>query len=232
MTVGWIDCLAPGRHLGRGVLYRGRWAESGEAPPTYPPLSPPRSVPLTCPEFVLARPAVRAFNALNYWTHRRRRGPRVVSPGQFFYPLDVVGQWHRLYGPRGFIQYQCVLPRAAGPAAARRLLDVLARHRAMAPLGVIKDCGAEGPGLLSFPMPGISLALDMPMRDDTQRVVDALNVQVLEAGGRIYLAKDALTRPEHFRRMEPRLDEFLRVRRQWDPEGRIRSAQSVRLFGW
>jgi FAD/FMN-containing dehydrogenase len=85
--------------------------------------------------------------------------------------------------------------------------------------------------MLSFPKPGISVALDIPIRDDTQRVVDALNERVIEEDGRIYLAKDAFTRAEHFRRMEPRLEAFLAVRERWDPERRIRSAQSVRLFG-
>jgi FAD/FMN-containing dehydrogenase len=95
----------------------------------------------------------------------------------------------------------------------------------------VKDCGAEGRGLLSFPLPGISLALDFPMRGArTQALVDELNEIVIEAGGRIYLTKDALTRPEHFRAMEPRLERFQAVRRKWDPEGRIRSALAARLL--
>ena len=98
-------------------------------------------------------------------------------------------------------------------------------------LCVIKDCGAEGEGLLSFPRPGISIALDIPVRDGTQALVDALNELVIAEGGRVYLAKDAFTRAEHFRAMEPRLAAWTAVRRRWDPEGRIRSAQSVRLFG-
>jgi FAD/FMN-containing dehydrogenase len=98
-------------------------------------------------------------------------------------------------------------------------------------LCVIKDCGDEGIGLLSFPKRGISIACDIPIRDHTQALVDALNERVIADGGRIYLAKDAFTRPEHCRAMEPRLDAFQQLRRTWDPEGRIRSAQSVRLFG-
>jgi FAD/FMN-containing dehydrogenase len=86
--------------------------------------------------------------------------------------------------------------------------------------------------MLSFPKPGISIALDLPMCAETPALIDRLNDFVIAEGGRVYLAKDALTRSEHFRAMEPRLDEFLRVRRKWDPDGRIRSAQSVRLFGW
>jgi FAD/FMN-containing dehydrogenase len=96
----------------------------------------------------------------------------------------------------------------------------------------MKGGGLEGPGMLSFPRPGISIAVDMPMGTTTQALVDALNEFVIAAGGRIYLAKDALTRAEHFRAMEPRLDTFLATRRRWDPSGRIRSAQSIRLFGW
>ena len=86
--------------------------------------------------------------------------------------------------------------------------------------------------MMSFPMPGISLALDIPMRDTTQSLIDSMNELVIAAGGRIYLAKDALTRAAHFRAMEPRLDAFLAVRQRYDPDRRIRSAQSVRLFGW
>ena len=124
----------------------------------------------------------------------------------------------------------CRIPLAAtrSPVCS----PVLTRRGGASFLTVIKDCGDEGIGLLSFPRPGTSIAVDLPMRHDTQSLIDALNEVVIAEGGRVYLAKDALTRPEHFRAMEPRLDAFLAVRRKWDPEGRIRSAQSVRLFGW
>ena len=143
----------------------------------------------------------------------------------------MVGDWNRLYGPRGFTQYQCVLPESAGPEAARRFLEVLTAQGGASMLCVIKDCGPEGVGLLSFPRPGISIALDIPITDAHPGLVDALNEKVIAEGGRVYLAKDAFTRAEHFRAMEPRLEAFLAVRRKWDPEGRIKSAQSVRLFG-
>jgi FAD/FMN-containing dehydrogenase len=136
-----------------------------------------------------------------------------------------------MYGRRGFTQYQCVLPDSAGPGAARRVLDILTRRGGASFLCVIKDCGPQGKGLLSFPMKGISIALDIAVRDDTQALIDALNEQVILEGGRIYLSKDRFTRREHFQAMEGRLPEFLRVRAKWDPQGRIRSAQSVRLFG-
>jgi decaprenylphospho-beta-D-ribofuranose 2-oxidase len=230
-TMGWIDCLARGRGLGRGILIRGRWADPGEAPRNPP--SPQRrpAVPFVMPGWVVSRPTIAVFNRLYYRSHwpRIRRGLR--HPEAFFYPLDAVGHWNRLYGPRGSTQYQCVLPEGAGRAAARRFLELLTRHGGASPVSVIKDCGPEGDGLLSFPKTGISIALDIPIRDDTPALVDALNERVIAEGGRIYLAKDQFTSPEHFRAMEPRLQEWTCVRRRWDPEGRLRSAQSVRLLG-
>jgi FAD/FMN-containing dehydrogenase len=230
-TMGWIDCLSRGSALGRGILLRGRWAEPHEAPRRRPrPLRRP-ALPFVLPGFVLNRVSVRAFNALLYAQHvpRVRRG--IQNPERFFYPLDAIAHWNRMYGPRGFTQYQCVLPDAAGHGAARRFLELLTAKGGASMLCVIKDCGAEGVGLLSFPRPGISIALDIPIRDGTQALVDALNEVVIAEGGRVYLAKDQFTRGAHFRAMEPRLAEWLRIKRRWDPEGRLRSAQSVRLLG-
>ena len=230
MTMGWIDCLSKGTSLGRGVLYRGRWAEANEAPRRFPDLPSQIPVPFVLPHGVLNSYTVRVFNSVIFHMPQKRRG--VVHPRSFFYPLDIASDWHRGYGPRGFTQYQCVLPSSGGHAAVRRFLELVTRGSGASFLCVIKDCGPEGDGLLSFPQPGTSIALDLAMRDDTQALIDQMNECVLAEGGRIYLAKDALTRPEHFRAMETRLDRFLDVRRTWDPDGRIRSAQSVRLFGW
>lgn len=233
MTVGWIDALATGDSMGRGILHRGRWATPGEAPSEAP--NPRRRLPLPMelPSGVLNRASVLAFNTA-YW-HKHRSGVRrgVVSPESFFYPLDAIRNWNRLYGKRGFTQYQCVLPKPGATAKARRFLELftsLSHLGSASFLCVLKDCGDEGEGLLSFPKPGISLALDIPVGRHTQELVDRLNERVIELGGRIYLAKDAFTRPEHFRAMEgERLEAFRAVRRVIDPEGRIRSAQAVRL---
>jgi decaprenylphospho-beta-D-ribofuranose 2-oxidase len=231
MTVGWIDCLSTGPRLGRGILYKGRWATAAEAPATPPRPKRRVTIPFDFPAFVLGPLSVRVFNALMYWKHGRvgRRG--VVHPESYFYPLDILRRWNRLYGRAGLTQHQCVLPHEAGPGAARRFLEVLVRHGGASFLCVIKDCGAEGIGTLSWPRPGISIALDIAVRKQTPALIDALNECVIKEGGRIYLAKDAFTRAEHFRAMEPRLAEFERIRRLWDPNGRLRSAQSARLLG-
>ena len=252
-TVGWIDCFIEperGRSMGRGILNRGRWATPEEAPDEPPEPKRRLAVPFTAPGWLLNRWTVKAFNALYFhrtrlWPGRRtqlwRGGERrgIVHPESFFYPLDAIGGWNRLDGPRGFTQYQCVLPKGETPretaAKARRVLDVLTAWPAGGAasfLCVIKDCGAEGEGVLSFPRPGISIAVDLAVRDDTPALVDRLDQRVIEEGGRIYLAKDAFTRPERFREMEgERLEEFRRIRAKYDPEGKIRSAQSVRLLG-
>ena len=230
-TMGWIDCLSRGRRMGRGILMRGRWAEPHEAPRRFAPMGRSVGMPFTLPGWVIGPASVRAFNFCYYWAHLKRRKQRIVHPQKFFYPLDAINDWNRLYGPNGFTQYQCVLPESAGPHAARRFLDVLTGRGGASFLCVIKDCGPEGRGLLSFPMPGISIAVDLPVRRDTPELVAALNRHVIDEGGRIYLTKDSFTTPEEFAAMEPRLEAWQRVRRHWDPHGRLRSAQSVRLLG-
>lgn len=210
---------------------RGRWAEANEAPVLPPAPKRRRSLPFVLPEWVLGRLSVRAFNELYYHTHIPRARAGIQHPETFFYPLDKMLHWNRMYGRRGFTQYQCVLPEAAGQSAARRFLELLTSRGGASFLCVIKDCGAEGAGLLSFPKPGISIALDIAIRADTKELVDALNELVIREGGRIYLAKDSFTSAEDFRRMEPRLPHFLAVRERYDPRRRIRSAQSIRILG-
>ena len=217
--------------MGRGILMAGRWATREEADARFPSAPRRRALPFELPNWALNAVTTKAFNAAYYWQQLRRRTRRIVAPDPFFYPLDAVLHWNRAYGPRGFTQYQCVLPRVAGAEAVREFMDRLTQLGGASPLCVIKDCGPEGEGLLSFPMEGTSIAVDMAVSSDIQRIVDSLNEFVIAAGGRIYLTKDRFTRPQHFRAMEPRLPRFLAAREKWDPMQRIRSAQSVRLLG-
>ena len=231
MTMGWIDCVSKGRRLGRGILFRGRWATPKEAPKKYAAPFKRITVPFMLPSWTLNPLTVRMFNEGVYRKPIHAQKP--VHWESFFYPLDKVRHWNRAYGRKGFTQYQCVLPDTAGPEAARRFLEVLTTTPGGTSfLCVIKDCGPQSEAMLSFPMRGISIALDIPVRKDTQALVDRLNEATLAEGGRIYLAKDAFTRADHFRAMEgERLERFMDVRRRWDPELRLRSAQSVRMFG-
>jgi FAD/FMN-containing dehydrogenase len=226
-TVGWLDASAGGR----GIVTRGRWATPREAPPQPPRPKSRASVPDLFPSGLLRPRFVRGFNAAYYAWHGPGVHAGIVHPEAFFYPLDALEHWNRVYGRRGFTQYQCVLPNETPRALHHRLFACLRERAAVPYLGVVKDCGAQGDGLLSFPRPGITYALDLPIRTDTQQVVDALNELVIEAGGRVYLVKDAFTRAAHYRAMDPRVEAWNAVRRRWDPQARLRSAQSVRLFG-
>jgi decaprenylphospho-beta-D-ribofuranose 2-oxidase len=231
-TVGWIDCLARGKSLGRGILMRGchaTRAEAGARPPR-----PRRGwrMPVDAPEWLLSPSLMRLFNAGYYLGQKRRAGRRLVPYETFFYPLDAVEDWNRMYGRRGFLQYQCIVPRAAGVRPLLRLLERLADSGAASFLAVIKDCGPEFPAYLSFPLEGTTLALDLAYRGArTEALVHELNALVLAAGGRVYLAKDAVTRAEDFARMVPRLERWRAVRDRWDAGHRFRSAQSARLLG-
>ncbi|HET7153084.1 MAG TPA: FAD-binding oxidoreductase [Candidatus Kapabacteria bacterium] len=230
-TVGWVDCLTRGTAMGRGILYCGRWATPEEAPKYVPQPRRTVLVPFVFPEWALGPVTARAFNIGIYRRHFQQETKGIVSPEVFFYPLDIIREWNKIYGPRGFTQYQCVLPEESNPGVTRRFFDLLTNSGGASFLTVIKDCGEEGRGMISFPKKGISVALDIAVRDNTQELIDTLNEFLIAEGGRIYLTKDTFTRREHFRAMEPRLDNWTRVRRAWDPEEHIRSAQSIRMLG-
>lgn len=231
-TVCWIDTLQTGKHFGRGVLMRGRWATPAEAPPGLPGTGLEPTVPFDAPGFVLNDLTMKAFNFAYYWKQVMPRVVGPVTPHSWFTPLDAVHHWSRAYGKRGFTQHQAVIPHEAGREKVGEFLRILAKRGGTGFLCVVKDCGHEGEGLLSWPKPGTSIALDLPVRPGLQELVDELNRFVLDVGGRIYLTKDAFTRREHFEAMEAdRLPRFREVREAYDPEKRFRSGMSVRLFG-
>jgi len=229
-SMAWMDCMATGKRLGRGLLMCGRWAEVDEAPSRSPDGKAVSRVPFDFPEVTLNRYSIRAFNESIYWRQFRDVDRGFITAEQFWYPLDSVLEWNRMYGKRGFTQYQFVLPRNA-PGGAQAMIEHLQSLGAPVFLCVVKDFGKDSEGTISFPMPGITIAIDLPIRDDTQRVVDSMNEKLIALGGRIYLAKDSFTRAEHYRAMDPRLAEFEAIRDRWDPNRRWRSALSVRVLG-
>lgn len=231
-SVAWIDCMAGGASLGRSVVMQGNPTLRGELPPDADPLAlparPSKSVPFTPPVSLLSPWSVRAFNALFYNLHAD--STRVVDLDSFFYPLDAILHWNRLYGPRGFVQYQAFFPRAVSRAGLVRLLECIVSAGAASFLAVLKSCGASDGGLLSYLEPGHTLALDIPYRPgETDELCRRLDAILLDHGGRLYLAKDTLMSAETFRRMYPRLPEFQDVKRRYDPGNRFVSSQAIRL---
>ncbi len=209
-TAAWVDCLARGGALGRGIYARARHAPGvGAAPPD----SAPRvTVPVTSPVPLVHGASLRGFNAA-YWRRLRRGGRRRRVGGYepVLYPLDAIGAWNLLYGRAGFFQFQCVVPNEDAPAVVAELLRSIAASGEGSMLAVLKRFGdLPSPGLLSFPMPGVTLALDFPNRGGgTRRLLARLERTVMEAHGRLYPAKDCLMSAEAFRQGYPRLSEFL-----------------------
>lgn len=233
-SVAWIDCLSTGHSLGRGVVTSGDHVKRSMLPPRrardplrYEPVTHLRP-PDAFPAGVLNRTSVRAFNEA--WFRRAPASPRtrVEHAAGFFYPLDGIADWNRIYGSRGFVQYQYVVPEGQEDVVARSV-QLLAKAGAASFLGVLKRFGAEGSGMLSFPMPGWTLALDLPLRSGLIGLLAQLDELVLGAGGRLYLAKDSRMPRRMLESGYPRLAEFRDIRRAVDPSARLTTDQSRRL---
>jgi decaprenylphospho-beta-D-ribofuranose 2-oxidase len=225
-VVGWIDALAKGSRLGRGILEAA--APSHEAIDFRP--GRPRRVPVDLPQLALNPLSVRVFNHLYY--HRVPAGgvEQRSSYQRFLFPLDAVQDWNRIYGRRGFHQFQCVVPFQTGPEALRRLLELIAASGRGSFLAVLKAMGPAGIGLLSFPRPGYTLALDFPNDGQATRALIAqLERITCDHGGRTYLAKDSTLSPDHVRVMYPELDRFRAVLAEIDPQRRMQSDLARRL---
>jgi FAD/FMN-containing dehydrogenase len=233
-TVAWIDGLAKGASLGRSVFMAGRHARKGElgAPGLEgASLREPRfALPFDLPGFTLNRASVGLFNALYFHSQSRKTKPFLSSLDAFFYPLDAVRDWNRMYGADGFVQYQCVLPEGTAFDGMKALLELISGGGQASFLAVLKRFGPGGEGPLSFPMEGFTLALDLPFRGEaTLALLAKLDARVLRDGGRVYLAKDAHLAPEAFRAMYPRFGEWFDVKQRLDPEWRVQSSLSRRL---
>jgi len=232
-TVAWIDSLARGRQLGRGIAMFGHHATAEELPSDLKYTGKAkngRSIPFDLPPLLLNPFSIGAFNALYFRHEGGKRKPFVCGYDPYFYPLDAIGHWNRLYGKRGFVQYQCVIPQITAFEGIKALLLELSGSRRPSFLAVLKRLGNQGNGMLSFPMNGYTLALDLPIRNQGLfLLLDELDKIVLQHGGRVYLAKDARLSPETFRSMYPRYDEWLKIKNSIDPENIFSSSLSRRL---
>jgi len=222
-TVSWIDCLSGDR--GRGLFMRANPANIEGRPE---PATRKRTMPIVPPFSLVNRLSLRPFNFAYYNMKKWQAGRAIAHYEPFFYPLDNLLEWNRMYGPRGFFQYQCVVPRESGHDAVQAMLSEISRSGEGSFLAVLKTFGNRQPvGMLSFPRPGVTLALDFPNNGErTLKLFERLDAVLRAAGGRIYPAKDARMPRDLFEAGYPRLQEFLHYR---DPG--ISSGLSRRLMG-
>ncbi len=232
-SVAWVDCLAPGKAMGRAVLMNGDHTPIQELPlsrrqlPYAIAAARPKTVPLVPPISLINHRTTAAFNALYYAGHSTRK--TIVDYDHFFYPLDGVHHWNRVYGPAGFVQCQAVFPEERGPSALAEVLTTLRAAHKPSFLAVLKRTGDPSGGLLSFPRRGWTLAVDIPVSRDLQPFMDDLHERIAGHGGRVYLAKDATLSAAMFERMYPEVGAFMAVRDRCDPSHRLSSAMARRL---
>jgi decaprenylphospho-beta-D-ribofuranose 2-oxidase len=233
-SVAWFDAVSRGRHMGRAVLTRGDKARLADLPvklknkpldfraPSF------GTIPEVFPNRMVNRVTAKAFSTAWYLKSPKHRTGELQNITQFFHPLDIVGEWNRIYGPNGFLQYQFVVPFSES-AAFRRAFEMIVNSGHLSCLNVLKRFGPGNDAPLSFPMPGWTLTVDLPITDGLDRLCLALDEVVIGAGGRVYLAKDSRLSASAFRRMYPRLEDFLAVRRRVDPQGMFNSDLARRL---
>ena len=233
-SVAWIDCLAQGAALGRSLIMLGEHARRDELDPACraAPFAVAerrkRRVPFDAPGFSLNRFSVRAFNALYYAKGRRGAGDSLIDWDSYFYPLDAILDWNRIYGRRGFAQFQCVLPLERSREGMRALLEAISAAGQGSFLAVLKRMGAQE-SRFSFPMEGYTLALDFPVSEKSLALMRRLDAIAVEHGGRFYLAKDSRMNASVLDAADPRVAAFRRMRAETAASARFTSLQSDRL---
>ncbi|MFT4153089.1 FAD-binding protein [Parafilimonas sp.] len=232
-SVAWIDCLKKGKHFGRSILILGEHAKVEDLPEKLKsdPLKLPKKIklnfPFNLPSFALNQFTVKAFNFLFYGKNFKKEIDNVVSYEPFFYPLDVMHNWNRMYGKRGFVQYQFVLPLNSKQGLIEIVKKINERNMGSF-LTVLKVFGQQE-SIISFPKEGYTLALDFPVRKGLFEFLDELDQVVLQYGGRLYMSKDARMKPEVLKAGYPELDTFRQIVNKYNPTNKIRSVQSKRL---
>ncbi|OGV27637.1 MAG: hypothetical protein A3F18_07610 [Legionellales bacterium RIFCSPHIGHO2_12_FULL_37_14] len=224
-SVAWIDCISKGKDLGRCVMMFAEHSNTGGLNFN---LKNPINVPIYTPAAFLNKHLLAAFNSL-YYIRAVHNKTKNISLSSFFYPLDAIGYWNRLYGKAGLVQYQFVLPKENGAANMKTILAHIASSNSGSFLAVLKQFGEANNNLMTFPMLGYALSLDFKMSQKTVNLLAKLDSLIMSMDGRIYLAKDALMSQNTFKNMYPHWQEFEFVRDKYGAVGRFASAQSKRL---
>ena len=233
-SVAWIDCLSRSSSLGRSILMLGEHATLKDLPdnmascPFKMPNKRKLNVPFSVPKGLLNRFTVRMFNTLYYWKNTRRSETSLVDWDSYFYPLDAILGWNRIYGRRGFMQFQCVLPLEMSHSGLKAMLEATSRAGAGSFLAVLKRLGPQD-SVLSFPMEGYTLALDFPVSSKASALMSQLDDITVKHGGRFYLAKDARMSAQTLRRADPRAAKFAKMRAKEGLDTTFGSKQSERL---
>ncbi len=234
-SVAWIDCLSRGASLGRSLVMLGEHAPVSALGPAEHAdryamtVRKKKSVPVDFPRFALNKWSVTAFNTLYYHLGSRQPAQRLVPWDSYFYPLDAILGWNKIYGRKGFVQFQCVLPLAESERGINALLDAISNAGAGSFLAVLKRMGQGRNDGIAFPMEGYTLALDFPATPSNLKLVARLNQLTADHGGRIYLAKDAVMQASQFHNMDARSERLRAFRAQRDLHNRVASIQSRRL---
>jgi decaprenylphospho-beta-D-ribofuranose 2-oxidase len=232
-SVATLDIFARGAQLGRGILTVGDHAKLSELPPALAaqPLRvsgrPKLNVPFNLPELTLNPLTMRVGNSVILGIQGGAK--EFGHYDKFFYPLDMVTNWNRLYGRRGFTQYQFVIPFADGLKHMRAILEAIQASGELPFLNILKRMGKESGGVLSFPREGYTFAIDFPMRSNTAAVLRRVDQMVLAAGGRIYLGKDSFVEADMFRAMYPAYERFRAIKAKYDPKGVFTSDMARRV---
>lgn len=229
-SVAWIDCETSGKSMGRGILNLGEHATELKAEmASYKTREPLVSLPFNMPNWTLNRFTVKTFNALFYAKEVMADHETVSDFEPFFYPLDAIGRWNRLYGSNGFVQYQFVIPMEHADNGLHDIMKVITESGESSFLAVLKLFGEQNEGWLSFPKKGVTLALDFRANSRTFKLLDKLDKMLEEMDGRSYLAKDARMQADFFAKGYPKLKAFKDLLTSIDPHGKFRSLQSDRL---
>lgn len=235
-SVAWIDCVATGKRLGRGVLLLGEHATVSDlknmkqsSSPLVIKEKPQLTVPIMFPNFALNKLSINLFNALYYWKAKAGSVETIIDYSSFFYPLDVINHWNRIYGKRGFTQYQFVVPKRVGIQGVREIVQRISNNGMGSFLAVLKTSGPSNGNYLSFPMEGYTLALDFPIKKSLFPFLDDLDKLVEEFGGRLYQTKDVRMSASFFQKGYPAIKKFNTVRKSIRANKTFKSIQSERL---